>query len=345
MFLRKIRWIAAALAALLLLARPEDAANAARMAMAQWAHAVAPALFPFMALLPLLTGPDAARVYERTLGGFTRRILNLPGAAAPALVAGWVAGSPAGALAARRAAAGGALTRGELRRVACAMGGLSPAFLLGGVGAGLLGSPALGGVLARAQAAAQLTTLLLLRRAWTGDRLPVPPLSLTAEEQPVRGAVLSALTVCGYMTLFSAVGGALRAVASPIVGDALLCLADAPSGARVVAELPWETPAKLALMGAVTGFGGLCVIAQNLAALRGCGVPVGAFLAARCASGAMTAAFAVAQLKLPSLRVPLFLRRPFETAALCAAAMAIPTVIALKRRAARKGHESAITSN
>ena len=47
-----------ALAALLLM-EPEAAALGALNAMLCWAQTVAPAMFPFMALLPLLTGPAA----------------------------------------------------------------------------------------------------------------------------------------------------------------------------------------------------------------------------------------------------------------------------------------------
>ena len=43
-------WMGGLAAAALLLARPEAAADGARAAMAQWYHAVAPSLFPFMAL-------------------------------------------------------------------------------------------------------------------------------------------------------------------------------------------------------------------------------------------------------------------------------------------------------
>ena len=62
--MKRFEWVAAlVMAGCLLAAMPEVALNAAREAMASWASSVAPALFPFMALMPLLTCDDAARAY------------------------------------------------------------------------------------------------------------------------------------------------------------------------------------------------------------------------------------------------------------------------------------------
>ena len=94
--------ILAALAVAALLVFPETVLTAAQQAMYSWYSSVAPALFPFMALLPLLTCRESARIYERLLGRLTRAVFRLPGAAAPAVVVGMTAGSPAGAIAALR---------------------------------------------------------------------------------------------------------------------------------------------------------------------------------------------------------------------------------------------------
>ena len=54
-----LRWLGALALAALLLARPAEASLGAARAMALWSASVAPAVFPFLALLPLLTGRDA----------------------------------------------------------------------------------------------------------------------------------------------------------------------------------------------------------------------------------------------------------------------------------------------
>ena len=128
--MKRFKWVAALVMAGCLLMMPEVALNAAREAMASWASSVAPALFPFMALMPLLTCDDAARAYEALLGRIVRPLFRLPGAAAPAVLTGMAAGSPAGAMAAVRVASASVLRRGQLERLVICIGGLSPAFLV-----------------------------------------------------------------------------------------------------------------------------------------------------------------------------------------------------------------------
>ena len=81
----------AMLAVAALLLWPETALNAGREAMRTWAASVAPALFPFLLLMPALTGAEAARAYEALLGRWMRPLLGLPGAAAPAGAVGLLA--------------------------------------------------------------------------------------------------------------------------------------------------------------------------------------------------------------------------------------------------------------
>ena len=329
------RWLGGPALAALLLSRPREAAAGAARAMADWHANVAPALFPFLALLPLLTCDAAARAYESLLGRAMRALFRLPGAAAPAFVVGMLGGSPAGALAARRLAASSGMDRGQLRRVAASVAGLSPAYLLSGVGAGLLGSAALGRTLLISQVGAQLATALLLRGAWRDDTAPVPPPADRADEQPVRAAVLSALTVCGTMALFAALAGAARAWIGP-AADALLCALDLPSGARIVAATAWPLPTKLLLLSAMIGFGGVCIGAQNLAALAGCGVKAGEYFALRLLAAAIGAGLTWAQLRLPPNGMPAAVHAPLPVSALAVAALAVPVLLRLRLNISRR---------
>ena len=195
--MKKVKWIAGLALGTALLIWPEASVNGARQAAAQWYASVAPSLFPFLALLPLITCREAAQTYERLLGRWMQAALRLPGAAAPAFAVGMVAGSPAGAMAARRIAAQNGMNQGQLLRLAVAACGLSPAFLITGIGATLLGSASAGFALLRAQIAVQLILALILRGAWKDRTDPVPPLPDVAMEQPVRAAVTAVLSVCG----------------------------------------------------------------------------------------------------------------------------------------------------
>ena len=333
--MRRFRWLAALALAALLLARPKAAALGALAAMERWRATVAPAIFPFLALMPLLTGEDAARAYRALLGGAMGRLFRLPGAAAPAMVVGMVAGTPAGAIASRGVAARAGMNRGQLHRLSVAVMGFSPGFLVGGVGEGMLGSAALGWRLALSQLLTQLTLALLLRGAWRDRDAPVVDAGPVREEAPVRGAVLATLTVCGYMALFGALSCSAGALVGPGAGGALLCLLDAPSGAHLLANLPLSLPARMALISALCGFGGLCVIAQCLGALRGCDLRASECLALRALAGALSAGFTAAQMGAGKLDLSALAfaarENPLAVAGLCASALAVPALVKLKK--------------
>ena len=284
-------WIAAALL-LGILIRPGAAVAGAQRSMRIWCTSVAPSLFPFLALMPVLTGPEACAAYNSMLSGVMRRLFRLPGAAAPAVVTGMIAGSPGGALAVCRVARCGGLRATEARRIALAVSGVSPAYLILGVGFGLYGSVRLGLALAGIQLCIQLALLWLLRGLLPDrpDKLPALP-SDRVRSDGMRGAVESVLVICGYMVFFGAVGSVVASFIGKDAGMAALLAADLPSG---LAELAARCfPGKMLIQGVAIGFGGLCIAAQNLDMLREIGVQRKEYLAVRgvaaglfgCASG------------------------------------------------------------
>ena len=309
----------------LLLTWPAEALSAAQGAMRTWAGSVGPSLFPFLALLPMLTAPAARRVYARVLGWLMRPLFRLPGSAAPALLIGLLAGSPAGALAVERVSEG--MPRGEARRLGLMCAGVSPVYLVGGVGAALFGSAAMGLWLALAQAAGQLLLGVALRGRFAADAETLPALPEREREAPVRAAVGSVLQVCGYMALFSVAAAMAAKLLGGAAGDVLLYIADMPSGLARAAQMgaPW------ALAGAVAGFGGLCIAAQNMAVLCPLGVRWRDYLAAR---GFVAAVCALAlQLRFPAPAAEAAMARletgALETSTLAAMLLLVPALLAV----------------
>lgn len=315
-----LKWITGLLVAALLLMKPEAAANGAREAMYHWYYTVAPSLFPFMALLPLLTSQPAA--WECLLGPLTRRIYKLPGAAASALAIGMLAGSPAGCLAAARVAASTPMNRGQAQRLAIACCGMSPAFLISGIGAGMLGSPSYGHVLLRAQLMTQLAMPVILFPFFRDPS----PLRFDAPPSPAP-PVLSILNVGGYMTLFAAIAAALSDLLGSTAGQICLCLLDVTSGARIISNINMKILYKIAALAAITGFGGLSISAQNLSALGKIIRPL-PFLLARITAALISVAFAVLQISDITFDLAL---NPLQIASLCAVLLVIPVILKLKK--------------
>lgn len=288
---RYYRFLGAALFALGLLAFPARALFAAQSAIANWGLTVAPALFPFMVVLPFLTSREACGVYDKIFGRLSRFAFALPGTTASAIVTGLCAGSPAGAMAVARVARREGLSPGEAARMAGIACGVGPIYVVSGIGVALAGSTAEGWRLATSQLAALLLTGLLFRGAWrdTGRRTPVPD-DAEFDERPISRGVLSILKVGGYMTMF-AVGISLL---DSVLGqwfDYSSLLLDLPTGAAYAASvglpLEWVAPA--------IGFGGLCIAAQNMGVLRSAGVTWPMYLAQKATAAALTAGLYLAQ--------------------------------------------------
>ena len=160
------RFVLAAVFALGLLAFPAQALYATRAAIANWGLVVAPALFPFMVVLPYLTCHEACVVYQKVFGALSRRAFALPGTAASAIVTGLAAGSPAGAMAVARVARREGMTTGEAARMAGIACGLGPIYIVSGMGVALSGSAAEGWRLAISQFVALILTGVLFRAMW-----------------------------------------------------------------------------------------------------------------------------------------------------------------------------------
>jgi len=238
---------------------PDVCAAAARRAMETWALSVAPAMFPYAAVMPFLTCDEARHLYEKLLGPTVRRLFRLPGGTASAIVTGMVSGSPGGAMAAARVAAAEGLTRGEVGRLAAIAGGLSPVYIISVLGVGLNGSRQFGLRMLAAQLIAQLGTGILFRNSFRGDNVKVRYKYIEEKDRPVRNAALACVSICGYMVLFS-VGIELAAKA---MGDKIWNYAafiDLPCGA--------ETCANGVLLAGAVGFGGVCICAQCIGVLE-----------------------------------------------------------------------------
>ena len=95
----------------------------------------------------------------------------------------------------------------------------------------------------------------------------------------MRAAVEGVLVICGYMVLFGAIGSVVASFAGSDVGLAMLLAADLPSGLSELAARGF--PGKMLIQGVAIGFGGLCIAAQNLDALREIGVRPTEYLAVR----------------------------------------------------------------
>ena len=250
--------------AALLLLRPQEAAAAVRDGLGLCAGTVIPSLFPFFAVISLLLQLGLAESLQSICGPLMKPLFRMRGICALPLLAGLLGGYPSGAKTAASLYEQGRISRQEAELLLGFCDNCGPAFLLGYVGAGILGDLRTGAVLFAVHAlSAVLTGAILCRTvssrepAYSGRRLskkPIPfPQALTSS---VSGAAGSMLNICAFVVLFRVLA-ALPPAQMPLP---LLGVLEMVSG---VAAL---TPGKAGFLAAaaIVGWGGLSVHCQAL---------------------------------------------------------------------------------
>ena len=255
--------LAASAAAALLLLRPQKAASAVRAGLALCAGTVVPSLFPFFAAISLLLQLGAAEALGRLCAPIMRPLFRMRGVCALPLLAGLLGGYPSGAKTAASLYAQGRITRQEAELLLGFCDNCGPAFLLGCVGAGVLGNP---------DAGLWLYAVHILLCRLSGDRgpvllgsaLPAAPVSFPqALTSSVTGALASTLNVCAFVVFFQVLSALPPAPPPPLV----LGILEMVGG---VASLT-PGPGGFAAAAAIVGWGGLSVHCQamSLAAPEG----------------------------------------------------------------------------
>lgn len=194
----------------LLLYRPADAAAAVQQGLRLCAGTVIPSLFPFFVVVSLLLQLGLADGLQGLCAPVMRPLFHMRGICVLPLLAGLLGGYPSGAGAAAGLYQQGSISRQEAELLLGFCDNCGPAFLLGYVGAGVLGNAGAGALLFLIHAVSALLSGMLLCRLCR-DRGAVPagkrravrtvsfPQALTAS---VSGAMQSMLNICAFVVLF-----------------------------------------------------------------------------------------------------------------------------------------------
>lgn len=281
--------------ALALVLRPQEAAAGARDGLVLFGETVLPALFPFLVLSSLVVELGYAERLGRRLSPVMGPLFGVGGAGASALLLGLIGGYPLGVRTVAQLYKRGSLSRTEAERLLLFCNNSGPAFLLGVVGAGTLGSPKAGLLLLGTHVIGALCCGLLAPFLCPGKMdkkqpsardgaLSAPPAFSTAFTEAMGGAIHSSLNVCACVVLFGVILrllrllGVLQATAlldrlglPAACGEALLSgLVELTNG---IAALPHNTGIGTMLVAAfLLGFGGLSVFCQTSAMLSGSGL-------------------------------------------------------------------------
>ncbi len=126
---------------------PQDTLDAALQGFMLWAKVVLPALFPFLVAAGLLFPTGMVDYLEVLLEPIMQPLFRLPGCASLPTFMGFTSGFPVGAILTRRLYDEHRISLPEAEHLLAFTNNSSPLFVLGSVGIGLFGNPAVGALL------------------------------------------------------------------------------------------------------------------------------------------------------------------------------------------------------
>ncbi len=293
---RRFCLLAALLVFLGMAAASPAAADGARRGLSVCALSLAPSLFPFFVLSKLLSSLGLAELLSGLAGRRVERLFRVSACGMQAFFLGITGGYPLGASAAAQLRREGRVSRAEAEHLLAFCNNSGPAFIVGAAG-GVFRSPKAGLLLYACHVLAALCVGFLMRP----KHAPAPvsaakglsPASFAMALPEALSAGLSGtLSVCGYVTFFSALLGLVPGVTAldPLPRAMVSGLLELGSGVAALAGLPPD-PLTLATAAFLLGWGSLSVHCQTLGAVADSDISCARHLAGRALCGSFAAVF------------------------------------------------------
>ncbi len=247
-----------------LIAKTEIVTAAAKDSLALCATSVIPALFPFFVLTGLMVNCGVVTMLGKFLSPVADKLFKTSGTGAVVFVIGILCGYPTGAKVISELYLSGRLSKDEAERLLAFCNNSGPLFVIGAVGAGMLGNKNAGILLYCIHAISAIITgvFLSLFAKETENEMTVNTAVLPIGEaftQSVESSVKSILNVCGYVVLF----GCVVAVVKPYISGVFMnSLFEVTVGAKDIISSGLKSNDVLMLLSGTIGFGGVCVYFQ-----------------------------------------------------------------------------------
>ncbi len=257
---------------------PERYVSSCFQGFALWAECVLPSLFPFMVITLIFIKSGFAEKSALPLKRVTG-LFKLPPAAAVCFVISICSGYPAGSRAVAEFYEEGCLSAADSKKLAVICSTSGPLFIIGSVGAKMLGEQSAGWKILLAHAAAVLVTGLLLSlfsKKGETSRLKRAPVDNNVLYNSFYGAVISVAVAGGFIAFFCVAGQIIADFNLLYPLEKLLCLFTEKSSAAAVCKGLIEVTSgcrelaqadgKLLLpfTGFLITFGGVSIIMQQL---------------------------------------------------------------------------------
>ncbi len=320
--MKKGRMLLAAALVLLaaVVALPSQSVDVAKNALLLWIQAVVPALLPFFIGASLLDKSGAADFLAVLFSGFTRRIFRCSGYASYSFILSMLSGYPMGAKLISQFVLEGKMDRSEAARAAAFCSTSGPLFMLGTLGALMLGNVNAGIVIAISHYTGAFMNGIIFNLGYKMPEIPDKRKALvraleaykkrssespafgTALSESIRDGMSAMFLICGTIMVFAVLAEALSVsgvlswlskllffMPDQLAQASLWGVVEMATGSRILADIQVSLPVIVSVMSFIVSFGGLSVHAQTLAFLSGAGISRKKYLLAKLLQGVFAA--------------------------------------------------------
>lgn len=297
--LPRIACIVASLICLLLF--PQEIGGGIKNGLYISGESIIPALFPFMVLSTYVSASPYAPYLSKKINKFSRRLFNISGTGLTAVILGILGGYPIGAKIIEEFFKSGMITQNDARRTLSWCVNPSPAFVITAIGSFMLNSYKSGIIMYISVLAATLSIGVASRFTYDkGTSEPTQAAALSLDRTnifiySVATASKSLLLICAWVVLFSSVCAGLNVITQ---NEAVLLFTQSIAEVTTGCKSAIQGNVSLPLICAILGFGGFAVIFQVAPYLQVCGYDLKLFICWRAVSGALSAFFCSALLKI-----------------------------------------------
>ena len=279
------------LTTIIALCRIDSVTASMKGALSVCVGAIIPSIFPFLLFTELLLSSRFGKRLFEALGKPFSFLFRLPRAAGAAYLIGILFGFPLGVRALAEYYSVGMISKKDAERALLISNNTGPAFLVGGVGVGLLGSARLGAALYLLEIAVTLFLGILFgvfAKKEKDDFLVTSGESNSSLPDIMRHAVLQMLSICGYVAFFSV----LAALLSPVFPHSILramlySTLEIGSAAAFITTTFKDVQLVFSTLAFAVCFSGLSVYLQSLDCLRKTGISSRYYLPVKVLSGTL----------------------------------------------------------
>lgn len=265
-----------------LIVMSDTAAGAVASALRICVSTVIPSLFPFLVLASYITASGAADTMGRFFRKPFRILFGINGELVTAFIIGIISGYPAGAMTAAALVQNNKCDADSASRALAFCSNTGPAFLIGGIGAGLLGDRRIGIILYIAEIISAVICGILMRKRNTPHESQSKKQDFSEKSnagafvRSVSSAAVSMLNICAFIVFFAVISEFLQLLLTHTVNIPLSVRAIIISAAEITAGVRCASEAgavSAALISAfAVGWSGFSVLFQTSAVTDGCGI-------------------------------------------------------------------------